>query len=233
MKPKVKIGLFEFACVIWMAMAGSLLHFAFELTEFWTPMAYLAAVNESAWEHVKMYFWPGLFFAIAQYTYTRGIANNYWLGKGLGLLTMPLAIFAMYFGYLEYVNIAGGEPSLGLMIGIMLAGIAAGQFVSYKILTSEPLESRADGRVEWRTAPVTAAVYSVLLVAFSTFTYMPPKLAVFEHFYCYQYTGEYGILDDYEPYRVFPKVDEDGNTVAGGGVNYCANVQGDQQIAMN
>jgi hypothetical protein len=40
---------------------------------------------------------------------------------------------------------------------------------------------------------------------------------VFENFYCYQYTGEYGILDNYEAYRVFYKGERPG-----GGVNYCA-----------
>jgi hypothetical protein len=217
MKPKTKLLTFEIVCIFWMAMAGSLLHFAFELSEFWQPMAFLAAVNESAWEHVKMYFWPGLVFAIAQYTYTRDIANNYWFGKAVGLATMPVVIFMSYFGYMEYISFAGGDPSLALMIGIMLFGIAAGQMVSYFILTMEPLEQQ--------TLRYSGAVYAVMILMFSTFTYFPPKVAVFEHFYCYQYTGEYGILTDYEPYRVFPSVGENGELKAGGGANYCADVQ--------
>jgi len=44
---------------------------------------------------------------------------------------------------------------------------------------------------------------------------------VFENFYCYQYTGEFGILDDYEPYRVFYR-----GARPGGGVNYCATLRG-------
>jgi hypothetical protein len=213
MKRKTKLFTFEVVCIFWMAMAGSLLHFAFELTEFWKPMAFMAAVNESAWEHVKMYFWPGLVFAVVQYTYTRDIANNYWFGKAVGLATMPLVIFVSYFGYMEYVGIMGGDPSLAIMIGIMLFGIAAGQMVSFTILSMEPLELP--------TARYAAVTYTVLVMMFSTFTYFPPQTSVFEHFYCYQYTGEYGILADYEPYRVFPSVDEAGMESAGGGMNYC------------
>ena len=51
--------------------------------------------------------------------------------------------------------------------------------------------------------------------------YPAEPAALFEHFYCYQYTGEYGILSYYEPYRVFPSMDANGEAKAGGGVNYC------------
>jgi hypothetical protein len=37
----------------------------------------------------------------------------------------------------------------------------------------------------------------------------------------YQSTGEYAILDDYEPYGVFQSVAVDGAVSAGGGINYC------------
>ena len=86
-----KLLAFEVGQVVFIAVAGSLLHFAFELADYWKPLAWFAAVNESAWEHTKMYFWPGLAYALAQYTYTRGIANNYWFGKAMALLVTPVS----------------------------------------------------------------------------------------------------------------------------------------------
>ena len=53
---------------------------------------------------------------------------------------------------------------------------------------------------------------ATLTAVFATFSYFPPKVFLFENFFCYQYTGEYGILDDYGPYRVFVKMDADGVT---------------------
>ena len=47
--------------------------------------------------------------------------------------------------------------------------------------------------------------YLVMLAMFSTFTYYPPKIFLFENYFGYEYSGEYGILEDYEPYRVFRK----------------------------
>lgn len=199
----------EIGCVFWVAFAGSLLHFAFELSEYWRPMALVAAVNESAWEHTKMYFWPGLAFALVQYTYTRDVARNYWFGKAVGLALTPAVILLSYFSYMAAVGALGGKPSLAIMLAIMFFGIAAGQAASWLILTAPPLAPA--------TRRYALATYAVLVAAFSSFTYFPPQLFVFENFYCYQYTGEFGILENYEPYRVFYRGERPG-----GGVNYCA-----------
>jgi hypothetical protein len=209
MSARGKLLCWEIGCIVWIAMAGSLLHFAFELSEYWRPMAVMAAVNESAWEHTKMYFWPGLLFALVQYTYTRKLANNYWFGKVVALALTPLLILVVYFSYLAYVDFSGSKPSLPVMLTIMITGIAAGQLASWRILCARPLHGITNSQV--------AAGYAVLVLAFSSLTYFPPRVFVFENFYCYQYTGEYGILDNYEPYRVFYKGERPG-----GGVNYCA-----------
>ncbi|MBM4197630.1 MAG: hypothetical protein FJ197_11155 [Gammaproteobacteria bacterium] len=203
-----KLLLWEIGCIFWVAFAGSLLHFAFELTDYWRPIALFAAVNESAWEHTKMYFWPGLAWALAQYTYTRHLAQNYWLGKLSALVLTPLAIFTSYFSYMGLVTAIGARPSLPIMLGIMFLGIAIGQLTSWRILSAAPLgESQRK----------IAVGYAAILVAFGSFTYFPPRVFPFENFYCYRYTGEFGILSDYGPYRVFYRGERPG-----GGVNYCA-----------
>jgi len=217
MSPKIKLALWEITSVVWIAMAGSLLHFAFELSDYWTPMALLAAVNESAWEHVKMYFWPGLLFALVQYTYSRDYANNYWLGKALGLAVTPAVILGAYFGYMALTDSLGLKPSLPVMLALMMAGIGGGQAVSYAVLTRRPIVRLAS----IPTGKLAAGVYAALLMMFSAFTYMPPRNMIFENFFCYEYTGEYGILRDYDPYRVFTAVNPDGTRRSGGGMNYC------------
>jgi Family of unknown function (DUF6512) len=209
------LALWDAGTVIWVCVAGSALHFAFELSEYWQPMALLAAVNESAWEHTKMYFWPGLLAALVQYTYTRHIARNYWLGKAAALLLTPVLIWITYFSYMGWVVSSGGKASLPTMLLIMVFGISAGQFASWRLLTLPTIAA-----VGPRTGPL---VLVALTAIFTTFTWLPPRLPLFENFYCYQYTGEYGILEDYTPYRVFSRVDAAGQGQAGGGVNYCAN----------
>lgn len=213
MSTKSKLLVWELGCVFWVCFAGSALHFAFELSEYWTPMALFAAVNESVWEHLKMYFWPGLLFTLVQYTYTRHLANNYWLGKVVALAVTPVTITLMYHAYITWVKATGASTSVGTILMIMFLGVLAGQLCSWKILSSEPL-----GRLQQR---FVAAGYGSLVLSFSLFTFFPPKVFLFENYLCYEYTGEYGILGDYEPYRMFrdpDEVDQGGNSIW-----YCAN----------
>ena len=124
---KIKLVLWEIGSFIWVVLAGSALHFSFELSEFWTPLAFISAVNESVWEHLKMYFWPGLIFALVQYTYTRDVANNYWYAKLASLIVTPLGIIFSFYDYAVFAivvsiilmnEITGGNSSFSVYIGI-------------------------------------------------------------------------------------------------------------------
>ncbi|UCG73676.1 MAG: hypothetical protein JSV45_04700 [Chromatiales bacterium] len=213
MHRKLQLALWEAGCVVFVAVAGSILHFAFELSEFWTPLALVAAVNESAWEHSKIYFWPGVVYALVQYTYTREVANNYWFGKALASTVTPLSIFIIYYSYMALIGLLDTKASLQVMLSIMLIGIVIGQLVSYLVLSEEPV------RVELRR--LALPLYAILIVMYSSLTFFPPRIFLFENFFCYQYTGDYGILPDYTPYRVFTR---QGDPTPAGGVNYCAKV---------
>lgn len=214
LKPNSKLFLWEIGCVFWICFAGSSLHFAFELSDYWAPLALIAAVNESVWEHLKIYFWPGLIYALVQYTYTRGIANNYWLGKVVALIITPITITASYHAYMYWVTTSGTDTSVGAILMIMFLGVLVGQMCSYRILTSEPFD--------FVRRRYVAAGYASLVLMFSAFTYFPPQLFLFENYLCYEYTAEYGILDDYEPYRMFRKPEE-MSADGGNSIWYCAN----------
>ena len=217
MNRKAKLALWEIGCFLWICFAGALLHFAFELSDYWTPMALIAAVNESIWEHLKMYFWPGFAFALVQYTYSRDYSNNYWLGKAAALALTPIIILACYESYIGYAEAVDITPSLTTMLVIMFIGVGLGQLASYFILAAPPMS-----RAVLRAAPAT---FAALLFMFGTFTYFPPRLPLFENYACYTYTGEYGILADYTPYRIFARVDENGARQEGIGVNYCETIK--------
>lgn len=210
---KSKLLLWELGCVLWICFAGSSLHFAYELSDYWTPMAFIAAVNESIWEHLKIYFWPGLLYTLVQYTYTRDIANNYWLGKVVALFTTPVVITISYHAYMSWVLSTGAKTSVGAILMIMFIGVLVGQLCSYRILTSP--------QVQWVRRRYVAVGYASLVFMFSVFTFFPPQLSLFENYLCYEYTGEYGILSDYTPYRMFRRPEE--MDTGGSSIWYCAN----------
>ena len=140
MSGKAKLALWEVGCVIWVCFVGALLHFSFELSDYWLPMALISAVNESVWEHTKMYFWPGLVWALVQYTYTRHLHNNYWQGKAVALAITPLAIALLYYAYIALITWTGDKANLAAMLSIMVIAISFAQYVSYRILTAEPFQ---------------------------------------------------------------------------------------------
>jgi hypothetical protein len=187
---KKSLVIWETLGFLFIAVLGSSLHFAFELSNFWKPVAIIAAVNESTWEHLKLVFWPGLFFALLEYNFLKGWVANFWIAKFSCLLIMPLVIAFGWYGVVAIV----GENIFATNIVLFIAAIALGQWVSYKIMMTNRLTS-FDQR---------GAIVGIILMmfAFGLFTFFPPKIFLFEHIDLMN-TGEYGILDDYEDLLIF------------------------------
>ena len=57
--------------------AGAL-HFVYELSGFNWFAALFGSVNESTWEHLKLFFWPGLVCALVEHAFVKDYANNCW-----------------------------------------------------------------------------------------------------------------------------------------------------------
>ena len=179
---KNKVLIWEIGGFLFIGLIGAALHFTFEMSNFSSmEVAYFSAVNESTWEHLKMVFFPGLVFALIQYTYVREDVNNYILAKVAGLVIMPLVIA---IGWYIYAPILGRSYYPADLFLFYLA-VFLGQWASYKLLTRAPLEKKY--------TQYAIGVFLVMFVAFSTFTYFPPNIFLFEHLDLRD-TGLYGIL---------------------------------------
>lgn len=169
----------EAAGAVFIILAGSALHFVFEWSGGFRPLAWLAAVNESTWEHFKLGFWPALAFALFEVLVWRGRKPvNFWAGKAVGLATMPLVIGAVFYAY----KAAFGRHFLWADILLFVLAVLAGQYLSAGILAAEPL---APARRK-----AAAAGLILLLLAFALLTYFPPRIFLFLD----PRTGGYGIL---------------------------------------
>ncbi len=189
------IALWEVGAFVFIMLAGSALHFAYELSNFWRPMAIFGSVNESTWEHLKLFFFPGLLFTLVQYAYVRERTNNYWYGKALALLAVPVGVIGSFYFYLGITLPIHGRGFLWADIGTGAFGVLLGNLVAYRILTRPPLAPA------YRIVGI--GLIGVMLAAMLAFTPYPPRMFLFENFYGYEYSGDFGILDDYEPYLVF------------------------------
>jgi hypothetical protein len=179
---KNNLLIWEIGGFFFVGLIGAALHFTFEMSNYSSmTVAYFSAVNESTWEHLKMVFFPGLVFALIQYTYVRDVANNYIIAKVAGLVIMPLVIT---IGWYIYAPILGRSYYPADLFLFYLA-VFLGQLVSYKLLTRVPLERKY--------TQYAIGVFLILLIAFSTFTFFPPRIFLFEHLDL-KNTGLYGIL---------------------------------------
>jgi hypothetical protein len=175
--------------------AGSFLHFLYELSGFALIAAPFGSVNESTWEHLKLFYWPTVLFAIVQHAYTRHEVRNFWAAKGASVVVLPLAVT---IGFYTYVGIALPIYGKGALIGTLVTaaiGVALAQVASYRLLTGPPRGRRAH----------LLGVIAILAmgVAMVVFTFLPPQIFLFENFFGYVYDGQFGILDDYTPFLVF------------------------------
>ena len=162
---------------------GTTLHFWFEWTGYWKPIALIAAVNESTWEHFKMAFWPGLIFALVEYPFIKQETENFFTAKFAGLFAMPVITTILFYGYTSLT----GTHILWVDVLIFISSVIGGQWVSLKILTGS-------GKKNLRLQNFAIAGLILMLLAFSLLSYYPPRNFLFAH----PGTGEYGILRDYD-----------------------------------
>ena len=179
---KNKILTWEIGGFLFIGLIGAALHFTFEMSNYSSmEVAYFSAVNESTWEHLKMVFFPGLVFALIQYTYVRDVVNNYIVAKVAGLIVMPLVITIGWYIYAPIL----GRSYYPIDLFLFYLAVLLGQWVSYKLLTRPILDKKF--------TQYAIGIFLVLLVAFSTFTFYPPNIFLFEHLDLKD-TGLYGIL---------------------------------------
>jgi hypothetical protein len=170
---------YELAGIVFIVIAGSLLHFTFELSGQQPVVGVFSAVNESVWEHLKLGFWPALVWTLIEYRAIRKSTNNFLFAKTLGIYLIPIVIPILFYSYTAVL----GESVLVIDILTFVVAVIVGQLVSYKLLTYRELPDMLN-----TIAPVALVL---LGVAFVLFTFYPPHLPLFQD----PVTGDYGITN--------------------------------------
>jgi len=146
---------------------GTLLHFSYAwIGQPWAGV--FSAVNESPWEHLKLFVIPIVFYLFCVEVFTVKDRSRLYYAKLIQLLLGMLFIIAFYYTYTG----AFGTGNLLLDISSFFFAVAASYYVSFRIITSQ------------RTAKLQklvslVAVLTILLVVILT-TYYPPHLPLFQ-----------------------------------------------------
>ncbi|SEM25360.1 hypothetical protein SAMN04488077_103164 [Roseovarius tolerans] len=158
------ILIFELGGAAFMVAVGSAMHFLFELAGGWPPLALIAAVNESIWEHLKLAFWPGLFWVGAA-PLSAGLRRREVLAaKAPGLLLTAVLIVAVFTTYVTIL----GHNLLALDIGTFVFAIVIGQALSGFLLIGGAFQRRAFIRAG-------LGLLGLQIIAYGLFTYIPPN----------------------------------------------------------
>ncbi len=172
-----KILLFHIWGVIFTIFLGSFLHFVYELSSFYKPVAIIGAVNESTWEHLKIAFWPAFIFTIIEYFIYGKNQKNFYFAKVKEIYIIPFLIIIFFYGYTIFT-----EHSLFLDIFIFVLAIIIGYMVSYKILVWKKDFSK------YKVLSIVLILIAVIL--FSLLSYFPLENFLFLD----PVTNSYGII---------------------------------------
>ncbi len=157
----------ELAGSVFIIIFGSALHFLFDWLGGWRPVALIAAVNESIWEHLKLAFWPGLFWALLAKDRLALSLRERLAGKGFGLLVTAVMIVAIFRGYTAIL----GYNLLWLDIGTFALAVVFGQMVAAAV----GLRASAAPVLIW----LGLGLLALQLIAYAVFTFHPPDFWLF------------------------------------------------------
>ncbi|MHB1346773.1 MAG: DUF6512 family protein [Candidatus Humimicrobiaceae bacterium] len=173
-----QILLWEMFGILFVFLLGALLHFTFELSGEWTPMAIISGVNESVWEHFKIGFWPALIWGIIEFFVFGKKVKSFFFAKGFSFLVIPAVIAALFYGYTLIFKI----ESLAIDIVIFFIAIAVAQIASYRLILLR--------RKRLYLEAIGIMIIILNIILFSLFSFFPPKCPVFKD----AVTGGYGII---------------------------------------
>lgn len=173
---KKSIGIWQLFGFAITSLGGTLLHFLYEWTNKAIWIAPFCGINESTWEHMKLFFVPTFLFAIVQSFFFRD-RRDFWCVKLRGIL-LGLALIPVLF--YTYNGVIGKSPD---WINIAIFFIAAAVAYAYeaRLLFGKELACR---RPKWALAALCA-----IGALFVLFTFRTPEIGIFLD----PRTGTYGI----------------------------------------
>lgn len=149
-------------------IAGFFLHFLYA----WTGENYfaglIAPVNESVWEHLKLLFFPVLFFSIFEYFYVGHYFSSFITARTIGCIAGMMFIVISFYTYSGII----GRNLLWADILTFFLGVALCYCLSWHLTLTKKA-----GNIHTNVLCIFFLLFLVSL--FFYFTANPPKLPLF------------------------------------------------------
>ena len=158
------------------SLGGTLLHYLYDLSGGAVWVAPFSGVNESTWEHMKLLFWPMLFFALLERLFFSE-REDFWCVKLKGILLGLVSIPVLFY---TYNGVIGRSPD---WINIAIFFVSASLTYVYE---TKKFHSR---NTKCRHPKAALAALLVIALLFWVFTFLTPEIGIFKD----PLTGGYGI----------------------------------------
>lgn len=164
--------------VIFIIIMGTLSHFLFKWSNDVSIVGFIAPVNESIWEHLKLLFFPTILYSLLEYSVYGKEHANYITSITFGLIVGLLFIIVMYYTYSGTI----GHNVTYIDILIFIISVIITQWISYAIL-------KKNSFVDFYPANSILILVGITLLFF-IFTFKPPMIELFKD----SNTNTYGIF---------------------------------------
>ncbi|MBQ3115359.1 MAG: hypothetical protein IJC06_04485 [Clostridia bacterium] len=148
--------------ILFVSTAGILLHFLYQWSDNNFVIGLFSAVNESTWEHMKLLFFPMLFYSFIGVKKRPCLNSAMAFATILGTLLIPV-LFYTYTGIL-------GFNVLIVDIAIFFLCVITAFYVAYKYAKNCKMHPHKK---------LLNLIVTAFAVAFIVFTIYPPNLGLF------------------------------------------------------
>ena len=173
---KKAIGVWQLMGFAITSLGGTVLHFLYDKLNNATWIAPFSSVNESTWEHMKLFFWPAFIFAIFQSFFFKD-AKSFWGVKLKGILLGLLLIPVLFY---SYNGVIGVSPNW-INIAIFFISAASAYYCEYRQFKSDTTSCKRPN--------LAFFTICILAILFVLFTFNTPELGIFKD----PITNSYGI----------------------------------------
>ncbi len=170
----------EIAGVFFIFICASMLHFVYGWTNGSLVGVLFGSVNESVWEHLKIFALPYVIWSIIELAFSIPYFKQFIVVKVFGLYFMCGLITAFFYAYTTVL----GKPVLWVDILSALVWVCVVQLFTYRLTTG-------DVDLRW-LFPFALGLLFLFSMMYFCFTAVPPRLPLFKD----PVTGMYGIIPE-------------------------------------
>ena len=168
----------QIANYIFVLLTGMLFHFMFEFFGENIYIAFLFPVNESLWEHMKLFYLPMVIFLVIEYIKIGKKYSSFLWAKVFSIVFSSVAAISIY---MFFYSIFGEVPIFSIISFIVPLSISI--YIETKIILKIKISRN-------KYIIPTIIIFGIGIL-FVVFTYFPPEQYLFVDFY----TEQYGIIN--------------------------------------